>query len=112
MYDAAATYTGLKVQQYDDLPERGWEVDMDSVEALADSNTVAVVVINPGNPSGSVYTRQHLQKLKRWLVPGWRLGWLVTNDPSGFLQKSQFLRVQMCCTKLMDAVYNAVVEHD
>ncbi|XP_021715981.1 tyrosine aminotransferase-like [Chenopodium quinoa] len=138
MYDAAAAYTGLKVQQYDLLPERGWEVDIDSVEALADSNTVAIVVINPGNPSGSVYTRQHLQKVaetarklgllviadevyehitfgtnpfvrmgefasivpmltvgslsKRWLVPGWRLGWLVTTDPTGFLQKSQFIK--------------------
>jgi len=20
---------------------------------------------------------------KRWIVPGWRLGWFVTNDPSG-----------------------------
>ncbi|GMY24788.1 probable aminotransferase TAT2 isoform X1 [Fagus crenata] len=25
---------------------------------------------------------------KRWLVPGWRIGWLVTNDPSGILEKS------------------------
>lgn len=22
---------------------------------------------------------------KRWLVPGWRLGWLVINDPDGSL---------------------------
>lgn len=24
---------------------------------------------------------------KRWIVPGWRLGWLVTNDTHGILQK-------------------------
>lgn len=24
---------------------------------------------------------------KRWIVPGWRLGWLVTSDPSGILQE-------------------------
>ena len=26
---------------------------------------------------------------KRWIVPGWRIGWLVTTDPNGVLQKSQ-----------------------
>ncbi|MBA0785671.1 hypothetical protein Gotri_026073 [Gossypium trilobum] len=25
---------------------------------------------------------------KRWVVPGWRLWWLVTSDPNGLLQKS------------------------
>lgn len=25
---------------------------------------------------------------KTWSVPGWRIGWIVTNDPSGILEKS------------------------
>jgi hypothetical protein len=27
---------------------------------------------------------------KRWLVPGWRLGWLILNDPVGVLTDSSF----------------------
>jgi len=106
---------------------------MNAVKSLADENTVAMVVINPGNPCGNVFTYQHLKKIaetakklgilviadevydhltfgsnpfvpmgvfgsivpvvtvgsisKRWIVPGWRLGWLVTNDPNAILEK-------------------------
>ncbi|XP_059663189.1 probable aminotransferase TAT2 [Cornus florida] len=132
-YEARASYNHLEVRHFDLLPEKGWEVDLDAVEALADKNTVAMVIINPGNPCGNVFTYQHLKKVaetarklgilvitdevydhltfgsnpfvpmgvfgsiapvvtvgsisKRWIVPGWRLGWLVTNDPNGVLQK-------------------------
>ena len=24
---------------------------------------------------------------KRWIVPGWRLGWFVTNDPNGTFRR-------------------------
>ncbi|KAI4322707.1 hypothetical protein L6164_022376 [Bauhinia variegata] len=130
-YDVKAAYSHLEVRHFDLLPEKGWEVDLEAVEALADDNTVAMVIVTPGNPCGNVYTRQHLNKVaetarklgilviedevyghlsfgqnpfvpmgvfasiapvvtlgsisKRWILPGWRLGWLVINDPNNIL---------------------------
>lgn len=129
IYKLYAEYRGLEVRHYDLIPEKGWEVDLDSIEALADQNTIALVIINPGNPCGNVYSYNHLEKIaettkrlgiiviadevyghltfganpfvpmgvfgsivpiltlgslsKRWIVPGWRLGWFVINDPCG-----------------------------
>ncbi|KAL8461220.1 hypothetical protein ACS0TY_032621 [Phlomoides rotata] len=132
-YEARAGFSGLEFRHFDLLPEKDWEVDLAGVEALSDENTVAMVIINPGNPCGNVFKYQHLKKVaetakklgilvisdevydhltfgsspfvpmgvfgsivpvitlgsisKRWVVPGWRLGWLVTNDPDGILMK-------------------------
>ncbi|KAJ0052419.1 hypothetical protein Pint_02313 [Pistacia integerrima] len=132
-YEDFASHLNLEFRHFDLLPEKNWEVDLDAMEALADENTLAMVIINPGNPCGNVFTYQHLQKIavtarklgimvisdevyenitfgttpyvrmgvfgpmvpvltlgslsKRWIVPGWRLGWLVTCDPNGILQK-------------------------
>uniref|UniRef100_A0A5B6Z680 Putative Tyrosine transaminase family protein n=1 Tax=Davidia involucrata TaxID=16924 RepID=A0A5B6Z680_DAVIN len=93
-----------------------------------------MVIINPGNPCGNVFTYKHLKKVaetarklgilvitdevyghlafgsnpfvpmgvfgstvpvltlgsisKRWIVPGWRLGWIVIIDPNDILHKS------------------------
>ena len=44
-------------------PEKDWEVDIDGVQALADKNTVAMVIVNPGNLCGNVYTYEHLAKV-------------------------------------------------
>ncbi|TMW96173.1 hypothetical protein EJD97_007787 [Solanum chilense] len=133
-YDARAACSNLEVRHFDLLPEKGWKVDLESVEALVDDHTIAIVIINPGNPCGNVFTSEHLQEIaetakklgilviadevyshlcfgskpfvpmgvfgsitpiltlgsisKRWVVPGWRLGWIATIDPSGVLKKS------------------------
>jgi len=62
-YEAIAKSCHLEVRHFDLLPEKDWEVDLDAVNALADENTVAMVIINPGNPCGNVFTHQHLQKV-------------------------------------------------
>ncbi|XP_061368174.1 nicotianamine aminotransferase 1-like isoform X2 [Gastrolobium bilobum] len=133
-YESRANCCLLEVRYFDLLPEREWEVDLDSLEALADENSVAMVLISPSNPCGNVFTYQHLKRVaetarklgifvisdevyahvafgsnpfvsmgvfssivpvmtigslsKRWLVPGWRIGWFATCDPHGIFQKT------------------------
>ncbi|KAK3118983.1 hypothetical protein QOZ80_9BG0711880 [Eleusine coracana subsp. coracana] len=139
-YEARAVFNGMEARYFDLLPEKEWEVDIAGVQALADKNTIAMVIVNPGNPCGNVYTNEHLAKVaetarklgifvitdevyahltfgekkfvpmgvfgsvapvltlgaisKRWVVPGWRLGWIVINDPNGVFQR----------TKVMDSI--------
>lgn len=137
IYESRATFSNLEIRHFDLLPEKGWEVDLDAVKSLADDNTVAIVVINPGNPCGSVFSSNHMKKIaetakklgiliisdevyghltfgrnrfipmglfgsvapvitigsisKRWLVPGWRLGWITVNDPNGYLNEAKIV---------------------
>jgi tyrosine aminotransferase len=53
----------MEARYFDLLAEKDWEVDIDGVQALADKNTIAMVIVNPGNPCGNVYTYQHLAKV-------------------------------------------------
>ncbi|KAK9076829.1 hypothetical protein SSX86_005163 [Deinandra increscens subsp. villosa] len=134
VYEARARFSPLEVRHFDLLPDKGWEVDLDALKSLADAKTVAIVVINPGNPCGNVFTFDHMKKIaetarelgvlviadevyahqvyaekpyipmgvlgdvapvltvgslsKRWLIPGWRFGWIAMNDPTRILQQT------------------------
>lgn len=103
------------------------------MEAAIDAQTAAIVINNPSNPCGSVFSRQHLLDIlavaarhrvpiiadeiyehlvfpgeryhslgslsadvpilscsgltKRFLVPGWRMGWIVVHDRGGVLDE-------------------------
>ena len=56
-------YKNNKICALSVQPERSWEVDIDHLESLVDDRTRAIVVNNPSNPCGSVYTKKHLEAI-------------------------------------------------
>jgi tyrosine aminotransferase len=54
---------GFESRGYNLVPEREWEVDLAHLESLIDARTRAIIVNNPSNPCGSVYSRAHLEAL-------------------------------------------------
>lgn len=130
LYPTICDNKGIEKRFYRLLPDQGWEIDLEHIRSLKDSRTKAILVNNPSNPCGSVYTREHLQAIaavaeelnlpiisdeiyadmafdndhpfiplaalspkmpvfsiggiaKRFLVPGWRLGWILIHDRDG-----------------------------
>jgi len=127
LYETLITSKGIQPRFYDLLPGKNWEIDLASLERSIDADTTAVILNNPSNPCGSVFSREHLRDVlavcerrrvmvvadeiysdmvfathrfhaaaslsvsvpvitvgglaKKWLVPGWRMGWLLLHDP-------------------------------
>ena len=48
---------------FDLQPEKSWEVDLQHMESLIDERTSCMIVTNPSNPCGSVFSKEHLQKI-------------------------------------------------
>uniref|UniRef100_A0A8C0I334 Tyrosine aminotransferase n=1 Tax=Balaenoptera musculus TaxID=9771 RepID=A0A8C0I334_BALMU len=63
LYRTLAESMGIEVKLYNLLPEKFWEIDLKQLESLIDEKTACLVVNNPSNPCGSVFSRSHLQKI-------------------------------------------------
>jgi len=133
LYSTLASGVDIETKHYNLDPEKQWEVDLDDMEGQIDSNTKAIVVNNPSNPCGSVFSKQHLLDIlaiadkyklpiiadeiydyfvfppnvfyplssltstvpvlscrgltKRFIVPGWRTGWILIQDKNNVLAK-------------------------
>ncbi|CAF1013796.1 unnamed protein product [Brachionus calyciflorus] len=133
IYKTLAGTLGINVKYYSLLEENNWEIDLEELESQIDDRTKAIIVNNPSNPCGSVYSRMHLLDIinlaeryrlpiiadevygdmvfpgnefyymseltrnvpilscnalsKRFILPGWRFGWVAIHDPKNYLAR-------------------------
>mmetsp|Transcript_18060 Transcript_18060/g.57726 ORF Transcript_18060/g.57726 Transcript_18060/m.57726 type:complete len:395 (+) Transcript_18060:354-1538(+) len=126
LYETLAKSNGADVKYYDLVPDRSWEADLEHLEKCIGGKTRAILVNNPSNPCGSVYSQEHLNAIlaiaekhglpiiadeiygnitfdghkfhalasltktvpilevggiaKEFLVPGFRIGWIILHD--------------------------------
>lgn len=136
LYQVIAESNGGRVIEYPLLPEHNWEVDTQAMDRLVTPRTRAIVVNNPSNPCGSLFSDENLLAIlavaskhrvpvitdeiygsmtfsghtftpiailaaksgcgvpvltigglaKMFVVPGWRVGWILIHDPTGVLR--------------------------
>ncbi|KUF84373.1 Tyrosine aminotransferase [Phytophthora nicotianae] len=132
LYQALCEAHKIECRFYNLKPENNWEVDLEHMQSLVDDNTKAILVNNPSNPCGSVYSKPHLEAIlalaelnkipiiadeiygdmvfgsnvffpmaaltktvpvvavgglaKQFLIPGWRVGWVMVHDRNSILK--------------------------
>ncbi len=65
LWTAATVLNGGRAVYYPCPEELQFNPDVDAIEASINANTRAIVVINPNNPTGAVYTRENLERIAR-----------------------------------------------
>ena len=63
LYQTIAEHYGSKCKFYNLTPETGWECDLKQLESLIDSRTKCILINNPSNPCGSVFSKTHLEAI-------------------------------------------------
>jgi len=61
LYDAVVSKIGADSRGYFLDFNNSWQPDLKSIESLVDKKTKAIVLINPNNPTGAVYSRETIE---------------------------------------------------
>ncbi|XP_071493551.1 tyrosine aminotransferase-like [Diadema antillarum] len=147
LYTTLSGSYDIEYRHYDLLPSKSWEADLENLERQIDEKTRCIVVNNPSNPCGSVYSKEHMLDIiniankhclpivsdevyadmvfsgntfysmaslatktpvltcggiaKRFLCPGWRLGWVLIHDPIGAFDEEVRLGLFRLSTKIL-----------
>ncbi|CAK9294030.1 unnamed protein product [Gordionus sp. m RMFG-2023] len=142
IYKTFAKMNGIAFQSYNLIPKNQWEINLEHLESLINSKTKAIIINNPSNPCGSVFSKKHILKFlklvskydlpvisdevyahivfpgqiyysiadlsstvpiiicnsisKRYIVPGWRIGWIAIYDPIHCLDRVKEAICRLC----------------
>ncbi len=66
LWTAAVRLAGGVAVHYRCDEDAGWQPDLDDIRAKTTRRTRAIVVINPNNPTGAVYSREVLEGITDW----------------------------------------------
>jgi aspartate/methionine/tyrosine aminotransferase len=56
---------GCRVKETQLRPENNWRLDLGELESLAGTKTRLISIVNPNNPTGSILTREEMQRVVR-----------------------------------------------
>src|SRR5580693_5380088 len=65
LWTASVNLNGGRAVHYPCRPERGFVPSAEEIEALITRRTRAIVIVNPNNPTGAVYSRETLTAIAR-----------------------------------------------
>ncbi|MBI4854999.1 MAG: aminotransferase class I/II-fold pyridoxal phosphate-dependent enzyme [Acidobacteria bacterium] len=60
LYTAILAKLGAKEVSYKLDPKNNWQPSVDDIRALINNRTRAIVIINPNNPTGAIYSKENL----------------------------------------------------
>ncbi|PXF49777.1 Tyrosine aminotransferase [Gracilariopsis chorda] len=147
---------GIECRYYGVNADKQWEMCLDEVPKLVDERTKAIVVNNPSNPCGSVFSASHIDDLvalagvlrlpiiadevyadmvfsgnkftsigsrsrdvpvlalggisKQFVVPGWRVGWIMIHDRGNVLSRGDVRKgIRQLTTRML--VPNTPAQH-
>ena len=63
LYQAIISKFRIEPRYYFLDENKNWEPDIESIESLIDKKTRAIVIINPNNPTGAIYSKEALKKI-------------------------------------------------
>jgi len=63
LYDVIAKSHGAETIAYNLDPKTGWECDLQHMEAQITTRTRGILINNPSNPCGSVFSEAHLEDI-------------------------------------------------
>jgi alanine-synthesizing transaminase len=104
LWTAAVNLNTGRAVHYPCRPERAFEPDAADIEALITPRTRAIVIINPNNPTGAVYSRAALQAIvklaekHRLIVFGDEIYDQVLYDDAEFVPLATLVHNTLCCT--------------